>query len=509
MSFRFRLVLRIVTLVAVVSIALSALQLDNVVDSLSSSAFDLSRVVSQETFALLLDHLDQHSQDYAAAKTEQEFKDLAYQIIAADQDMETMLVKTMASSPDYIVEINVAGSSREILASSDRGRVGASMASLQDLEAWRKQPPPQRLRDLITRRPDYQMVLIAGQGHTDFIVQVVTSSVLMRTALFAEMRKLALISGAGLLISLLVTVLATDRVLQPVKRIEQTIDRIAQGTDRGEAGGKGAAKEFAIVESKLNLLGQKFRGAREHANELRGNIDKLLERMASQLDVAARLAAISKLSSGVAHEIKNPLNAIALRLDLLRAKLGAPDEELKKDIDVLSNEVLRLNRVVKTFLDFSRPVDVHFKEADLSVIAKEVVEFVTPQARLSRIALDLDAPSEPVRLHADPDMMKQAILNLVTNAMEAMKDGGALHVKVHQPNGSASLEVIDSGPGIPEKLREKVFQLYFTTKSRGSGIGLAMTYRAVQLHNGSIAFESEEGKGTTFRLEFPAVVPNA
>jgi signal transduction histidine kinase len=105
-------------------------------------------------------------------------------------------------------------------------------------------------------------------------------------------------------------------------------------------------------------------------------------------------------------------------------------------------------------------------------------------------------------------MMKQAILNLLTNAMEAMRDGGEVRVRVDQPEGSVGLEIADSGPGIPEKLREKIFQLSFTTKARGSGIGLAMTYRAVQLHNGTITFTSEEGKGTTFRLQFPAAVRN-
>ena len=111
--------------------------------------------------------------------------------------------------------------------------------------------------------------------------------------------------------------------MRPLKRIDQTIDRIVQGNYGGEPAEPGAAKEFVVLESKLNLLGQKFRGAREDATELRHDVDQLLERMASQLDVASRLAAISRLTGGVAHEIKNPLNAISLRLDFLRAKLGA------------------------------------------------------------------------------------------------------------------------------------------------------------------------------------------
>jgi signal transduction histidine kinase len=509
MSLRIRLVLLIVAMVAVVAIALSALQLDDLVDSLSSNALFLSRLASQETLALLLDRLDQHVDDYAAAKNEDEFKSLAYHIVTTDQDIQTMLVKTMAVSPDYIFEIDVGGTTRQILASSDPHRVGATMNYLPDLEKWTKRPLTERFRDLITQHDDFQMVVTAGDRHTEFIVQVVTSAVLLRSALLEKLRGLALVLGGALLATVVVTLVATNRVLLPVKRIEETIDRIAQGSERGQSGGRALAKEFAAVESKLNLLGQQFRGAREHASELRGNIDKLLERMASQLDVAARLAAISKLTSGAAHEIKNPLNAIALRLDLLRAKLGAPEEELSNELEILSKEVMRLNRVVKTFLDFTRPVEVHFQDADLAALAKEVIDLMTPQARLARIAMALEIPPGPACLRADPDMIKQAILNLVTNAMEAMRDGGDLRVRVDQPEGSVGLEIADSGPGIPEKLREKIFQLSFTTKSRGSGIGLAMTYRAVQLHNGTIAFTSEEGKGTTFRLQFPAVVRHA
>jgi signal transduction histidine kinase len=106
-------------------------------------------------------------------------------------------------------------------------------------------------------------------------------------------------------------------------------------------------------------------------------------------------------------------------------------------------------------------------------------------------------------------MIKQVVLNLVTNAMEAMSDGGRLRIAVRGTIDAVTLEIADSGPGIPPDLRDKVFQLYFTTKPRGSGIGLAMTYRAVQLHNGTITFTSEEGQGTTFYLQFPVVGQHA
>jgi signal transduction histidine kinase len=509
-SLRFRLVLLSGTLVAVVALAISALHVDSLVDFLSHSAVDGSGRVSQQIFDSLRESIPERYSDYQQPATGEDTRAIVYQILSTDPGIKAMLVRGMALS-DYFVEINVAAASGEILASSNPDRVGESLDALRDFSAWEKDPEPVRLWDLIWHHKDYQFLRDALEGDAGSLykVQVVVSCVLMRDALLKELHRLGVVSGIALMVTLLVTVLATTRVLRPVKRIEETIDRIAQGKHSQQQVSRAVAKEFAIVESKLNLLGQQFWGAREHASELRLNVDKLLESMASQLDVASRLAAISKLTSGVAHEIKNPLNAIALRLDLLRAKWGEPDEEVSRELDILSKEVLRLDRVVKTFLDFSRPVEVHFQEADLCALAKEIVDLMAPQAHSARIALQLETPPEPARLRADPDMLKQAILNLVANAMEAMKSGGDLRLKVDQPDGLVLLEVADSGPGIPAELRDKVFQLYFTTKTRGSGIGLAMTYRAVQLHNGTIGFTSEVGRGTTFRLQFPSAVRHA
>ncbi len=161
---------------------------------------------------------------------------------------------------------------------------------------------------------------------------------------------------------------------------------------------------------------------------------------------------------------------------------------------------------MKTFLDFSRPVEVHFADVDLAKLTREVADLMTPPAQLAHVTVEVDSPSGPVPLRGDADLIKQALMNLVTNAIEAMKEGGSLRLKTARDNGAVTLEVSDTGPGIPAALRNKVFQLYFTTKGKSSGIGLAMTYRAVQLHNGTIEFESAEGRGTTFRIQFPAAI---
>jgi signal transduction histidine kinase len=513
MSLRVRLVILTVALVALSALALSFVYLQTLVNSLAGDAEERSRFTGQQVYALLIDNLNQHLRERDPPKTLEETKSAWNDIVASDPDISPRLEKMMALSP-ALLEINVAGETGEILVSSNPLRVGTPLTRLESFSILTKGSLWQRALNLLQRRPDYEATVpigIRGQPQPMFTIQVVTSNVLLRDALLPGLRNLLYVAASALLATLLITVVATSRALGPIRRIEETIDRIAQGGSRSDEsrGEETVAKEFRAMESKLNMLGQQFRGAQQNARELRQNVDQLLERMASELDVATRLSAISRLTGGVAHEIKNPLNAIALRLDLLRARLGAPEEELVKEIDVLSREVMRLDRVVKTFLDFSRPVEVHLQEVDLAELASEVAEFVKPQGKSAGISVSFEGPAAPATIRGDPDMLKQAVLNLATNAIEAMQGGGNVRIMVNVFGNLVRLEVADNGPGIPPNLRSKVFQLYFTTKARGTGIGLAMTYRAVQLHNGTIEFTSESGQGTTFRLEFPVAVRHA
>ncbi len=517
MSLRARLVLLIVALVALVAVALSALHLVSLVNTLSDDALDRSQRATQEVSSFLIANITQHAaQEYPETSKVVSTKELWSLFISDNRDVSSMLETTMANTSS-LVEINVAGPDGVILASSSDRRVGIPLTPLRDFSQWIASPMSSRVLDLIRGGPDWQLIVplgIKGEGESILSIQAVTSSALLRDPLLDEVRKLALVSIASLLAALLVTLVATNLALSPLRRLDRTIDRIVQGnygagSQRAAESRHSAPKEFAVLESKLDLLGQQYSGARESAKELRHDVDQLLERMASQLDVASRLAAISRLTGGVAHEIKNPLNAIALRLDFLKAKLGAPEEELVQDIDVLAREIQRLDRVVKTFLDFSRPVEVHFEDVDLAALAREVADLMTPPARLAHIDLEVNSPGEPVIVRGDADLIKQAVLNLVTNAIEAMKSGGNIRLTTAPVDGQATLEVSDNGPGIPASQRDRVFQLYFTTKGKGSGIGLALTYRAVQLHNGTIAFDSEEGLGTRFLLRFPAAIRHA
>lgn len=222
-----------------------------------------------------------------------------------------------------------------------------------------------------------------------------------------------------------------------------------------------------------------------------------------QLQTADRLSAISRLTKGVAHEVKNPLNAILMHVELARMKLAREDYDLDEQMNVITSEIMRLDRVVKTFLDFTRPVQLNLIDMPLRDFMEEIASVARPQAAASGIEIVERIEVEDSTIAVDPDLLKQAVFNIVVNAIEAMPEGGTLRLEASLRDSDAEIRIVDSGPGIPPEVREKIYDLYFTTKRSGSGIGLAMTFRIVQLHDGTIDFTGEPGQGTTFVLRFP------
>jgi signal transduction histidine kinase len=228
-----------------------------------------------------------------------------------------------------------------------------------------------------------------------------------------------------------------------------------------------------------------------------------LERLETQLDFATRLAALNRIMAGVAHEVKNPLHAMVLHLELLKAKLNA-NANPQTHVEILVSEVHRLNRVVQTFLDFNRPVELRPQLVEATMILREVL-LLAADVRTQNVELRERYAEEPLIIKVDADLFKQALLNIVINGCQAMPDGGALQVETERaPDGHVWISIRDEGPGIRPEIREKIFNLYFTTKPQGNGIGLAQAYRAVQLHNGRIEVESEPGAGACFKIILPA-----
>jgi len=228
-----------------------------------------------------------------------------------------------------------------------------------------------------------------------------------------------------------------------------------------------------------------------------------VRRIENEIELSRRLAAIGRLTSGVAHEVKNPINAIVVHLEVLREKLHQVDPDTLRHLSVIGTEIRRLDRVVQTLVDFTRPVELRLADIDLRRIVEEIVQLAAPDAQRQGVEIVTEIAGDRLPARVDADLIKQALINIVLNGVQAMPDGGQLTLTAARTGDLAAIEIHDQGAGIPTEIRDKIFNLYFTTKKQGSGIGLAMSYRVLQLHNGSLEFESDAEHGTTFRIVLP------
>lgn len=226
-------------------------------------------------------------------------------------------------------------------------------------------------------------------------------------------------------------------------------------------------------------------------------------RIEDEIELSRRISATGRVTRGVAHEVKNPINAIVLHLQLLRNKLQQLDPDTTRHVDIIDSEIHRLDRVVQILVDFTRPRDLHVEETDLRLVLDDVSLLASPDAEQHGVKLSSELPADPIPVKIDVDFIKQAILNVVLNGVQAMPNGGTLTLSARREDDTVVTEIRDEGPGIPAEIQDKIFELYFTTKKTGSGIGLAQTYQIMQWHYGSVDFDSGPGKGTTFRLRLP------
>jgi PAS domain S-box-containing protein len=274
----------------------------------------------------------------------------------------------------------------------------------------------------------------------------------------------------------LVPVASAEVVLSSVggaaRRVEVSVEAIGEGDAR-----MGTLVKFKDLESR--------------------------ERIGTQLQVSERLANLGRITAGVAHEVKNPLNSMRIWLENLKASLPDVEGLPLQAVRVLDSEIDRLDSVVKRFLDFTRPPEMHQEESGLKEILEEILAVESPALEKANIKLDARLDARVPGVLVDKPLLKQALINLVVNAIEAMPAGGLLFVSLRQREEMAEIEIKDTGRGIAPEHRQRIFQLFFTTRPGGSGIGLASAFRTVQLHNGSIEFESEVGRGTTFRIDLP------
>ena len=224
----------------------------------------------------------------------------------------------------------------------------------------------------------------------------------------------------------------------------------------------------------------------------------------SLVSYSAKLAALGRLTSGVAHEVKNPLNAMMIHVELLKERLEDADPDVRQSLEVIGSEIRRLDRVVQGFLKFMRPQELTLKPVDLNSMLQSVGALLEAegQSRGVRLVMDLDAGLPSVS--GDEELLRQAFINIVQNAVQAMPNGGAVRIRT-RPEGLdwVRVTVTDQGVGIAPEDLDKIFKLYYTSKPGGSGIGLSVVYRILQLHDGTVEAKSQVGKGTALIVRLP------
>ena len=232
-----------------------------------------------------------------------------------------------------------------------------------------------------------------------------------------------------------------------------------------------------------------------------------LSRLGSHLSYSQKLAALGRLTSGVAHEIKNPLNAMVIHVELLRQKLGKGSPEARGYLDVLEEEIRRLDGVIQGFLKFTRPEELQLEAIRIEEVLSEATRLLVGEVERNGIRLETQIAPDLPKVYGDRELLQQAVLNLLINACEAMPEGGELRLTAtHPEEGRVVLDIQDTGVGIETDELPKIFDLYYTTKSRGSGIGLSMVYRIIQLHAGDVKVDSMPGQGTRFTITLPEVL---
>jgi signal transduction histidine kinase len=274
-----------------------------------------------------------------------------------------------------------------------------------------------------------------------------------------------------------------------------------------------AGPEHLLITHSIEDGSGRFIGAMLVARNL-----GYLSHVQSTLNYSRKLAALNRLMAGVAHEVKNPLNAMTIHLELLKQKLEAQQAisegrlpkpvpaqsvDMYKHVNVISQEIRRLDEVLMGFLKFARPDELKLQPVQLSDLISDVVTTIGPEAEKFNVTVKVECPPTLPEINADPGMLRQAILNLAINACQAMPEGGTLRLACRATSRKlVEVDVEDTGVGIPPEHLSRIFDLYFTTKEKGSGIGLSMVYRIIQLHDGEVEVESTDS-GTRFRLVFP------
>src|SRR4030043_1625489 len=386
-----------------------------------------------------------------------------------------------------VKEISIISNSDEIIASTNPMKVGEAVSPKKKEHIIKAE-----LGEPVSKEGKvYNVILpvVAGNEHYGYIHLTINAedfSEILKSNIIKRIVATSLVFGLGIVIAVFLSWMYT----RPIHNVVNAARRVAAGdltsnltTDRKD--------EIGELTQSFNFMVQKLR-------EERALEEKLRE--------AEHLSGIAQLAKGIAHEIRNPLNFISLSIDHLREKYKPLESGDKENFESLimsiKHEIQRLNKLVGDFLDYGKPLRLSLQEVDMDVVIKDVIDLVRAKAAKDGIKIHYQG-SEPLKFFTDPELIKTCIFNVILNSFQAMPAGGDLTVSTKASDSRVSIVIEDTGLGVSKENLPKLFELFFSTKSTGLGLGLAMTQRVVEEHGGKVDFQSIEGKGSTVTISLP------
>jgi signal transduction histidine kinase len=478
LSIKQKQVLGVTSLVALVVIVLSVLQLSTLARVLLQQSRERA-----EDLGLAVAH---RASEVVTAK------ETAYDELRRDAGVRGALESAIFSQ--NVIYAAVVDTSGIIISHYDRSRIGEYLPAGADLALLLDENRFRQLWTIYATERTLEWRQPLALDDVSFAeVRIGMSPLLVRDELDAWLGPAALTAAIALVIAVIVAILLSNVVLRPIHVIRSGLSRLGQG-DLG---------------ATLDLKGDEFKDLGDIfatvSSQLKATLPAGAPR-AQLLELSRRVASLGRLTAGVAHEVKNPLNAMTIHLELLREKMsaGARTESTAEHVDIIGREIRRLDDVVQGFLKFARPEELMLQAVAPGELARDVLKMIEPEAVAAGVTLSSVCPPNVPAIEADPSIMRQALVNLAKNAIQAMPSGGRLDVTCAAGrDGRVEIRVKDTGVGISPENLAKIFDLYFTTKQAGTGIGLSLVYRTIQLHNGDIDVESTPGKGTTFIIKMP------
>jgi nitrogen fixation/metabolism regulation signal transduction histidine kinase len=335
--------------------------------------------------------------------------------------------------------------------------------------------------------------VIAGEAHYGYVhLQINADN-------FSEQLKLNTLKRIGATLrvfslGIAISIFLALRYTEPIHNVVEAAKKVAAG-DLNQSLPMDRKDEIGELTESFNYMVRKLKEEK-----------KLEERLRE----AEHLSAVGQLARGIAHEIRNPLNYISLSIDHLKEKYRPADQAQEKKFDSLissmKQEVHRLDKLVSDFLDYGKPLRLNLQPVDTKKLLSHIVEIIKAKADTEHVAIIENYDFLP-ELMLDYDLMKTCLFNIVSNAFQAMPEGGTITFRTERSDGKFNLHIIDTGAGVPKENLERIFEPFFTTKSDGLGLGLAITRRVIEEHGGKIDFLSSEGRGSEVSITLPLASP--